>query len=125
MAPIWAYSAQPPSAMIENIDALATLKAPIKVCKLSNEYQSLEIQKKLKYINLEIDIDSFALKISNYYKDAILFEFYLRNVNKYSDLYESKGSLIRKYGSQCSEGMIREIEKSFRDSSKELNKYIK
>jgi hypothetical protein len=113
-----------PHIMVQNVDALSTLKAPITTCKSSKEYQNLTPQSKINLIKLDAAIDRLALDIANKYKDKTLFEFYLINAKKYNDSHISNNALNKKYGAVCSEAMLREIEGSFQESSNLLRKYL-
>jgi hypothetical protein len=114
-----------PHVMVQNVDALSTLKAPIIVCKSSKEYENLTPQRKLNFIKLDTAINELALDIVKKYKDQILFEFYLMNSKKYSDSYILNGTLNKKYGAACSEAMFREIEGSFQESRNLLVRYLR
>jgi len=120
-----AWSVEVPKAMLENIDSLATMKAPLEICKSSKDYDLMSIQKKTRILSLGIKIDSVVLKIQKYYSDKNLFEAYLYGVSKYASSIESKKMISKKYGNYCEDKMIDDLIEIFNESENQLNKYLR
>lgn len=118
------FSEEIPKLMIENVDSLATLKAPLNLCTNTNNFNKLEVKKQINYIGLAAKIDGMALKIQTHYHDKTIFEFYLRMVSKYSDS-QSANVIIKKYGGLCTEKMLYEIEGIFNESEGQMNRFLK
>ena len=124
LLPILSFAAIP-RPMLENVEALATMKYPIELCMASKEYEGWTIQKQTRFIVLGAKIDTLVLKIQKYYGEKNVFEAYLFGVSRYASSEQTKKTLLNKYGSYCADKIYNEINEMFTDSESQLNKFIK
>jgi len=119
-----AISGDVPRIMVENVDSLATLKAPLDLCMQTNDFKKFEAKKQTQFIGLGLKIDGTVLKIRKFYDDKIIFVAYLQMVSKYSESQSAK-ELVNRYGQLCSDKMFFEIENVFAEFDSKINRYLR
>ena len=124
LLPILSFAAIP-RPMLENVEALATMKYPIELCMASKEYEGWTIQKQTRFIVLGAKIDTLVLKIQKYYKEKNVFEAYLFSVSKFASSEQNKKTILNQYGNYCADKVYNEINEMFADSESQLNKFLK
>ena len=124
LLPILSFAAIP-RPMLENVEALATMKYPIELCMASKEYEGWTIQKQTRFIVLGAKIDTLVLKIQKYYKEKNVFEAYLFSVSKLASSEQNKKAILNQYGNYCADKVYNEINEMFADSESQLNKFLK
>jgi len=117
--------AEIPRPMLENVEALATMKYPIEICMGTKEFEGLTMQKKTGFIVLGVKIDTLVLKIQKYYKEKNVFEAYLFGVSRFASSEQNKKILLNKYGSYCADKVYNEINEMFASSESQLNKFLR
>ena len=124
LLPILSFAAIP-RPMLENVEALATMKYPIELCMASKEYEGWTIQKQTRFIVLGAKIDTLVLKIQKYYKEKNVFEAYLFSVSKFASTEQNKKAILNQYGNYCADKVYNEINEMFADSESQLNKFLR
>lgn len=122
--PILSFAAIP-RPMLENVESLSTMKAPIELCMTTKEFEGLAIQKKTRFITLGAKIDGLVLKIQKHYGEKNVFEAYLFGVSRFASSDQTKKTILTKYGSYCADKVYNEINEMFTDSEMQLNKFLR
>ena len=117
--------AEIPRPMLENVESLSTMKAPIELCMTTKEFDGLAIQKKTRFITLGAKIDGLVLKIQKHYGEKNVFDAYLFSVSRYASTEQTKKSLLNKYGNYCADKVFNEVNEMFADSEGQLNKFLR
>ena len=124
LLPILSF-AEIPRPMLENVEALATMKYPIEVCMATKEYEGWTIQKQTRFIVLGAKIDTLVLKIQKYYKEKNVFEAYLFSVSKFASSEQNKKAILNQYGNYCADKVYNEIFEIFTDADKQISKFLR
>ena len=124
LLPILSFAAIP-RPMLENVEALATIKYPIELCMASKEYEGWTIQKQTRFIVLGAKIDTLVLKIQKYYKEKNVFEAYLFSVSKFASSEQNKKAILNQYGNYCADKVYNEINEMFADADRQISKFLR
>jgi hypothetical protein len=117
--------AEIPKPMLENVEALSTMKVPVDLCRAAKDFEGMAVQKKIRVMSMGVKIDGSVLKIQKYYKDKYLFEAYLNSVSAYISSEQKKKTILNKYGNYCSDKLINEIDNMHADADSQLDKFFR